>query len=121
MLQRAIARAARPHLMRSRDAALRLVYPDIIDPLPWFAAPVCPAVVTLDDLKKLEIICYVPSYLPKGFKLRSVTIASGASDEADNPTVAHFARQQTFPELPGGASVYLCMDLPIHTQSRLAV
>ncbi len=29
---------------------------------------------TLDDLKRLEIICYVPSWLPKGFRLRSVTI-----------------------------------------------
>jgi hypothetical protein len=29
---------------------------------------------TLDDLKKLEIICYVPSWLPKGFRLRRVTI-----------------------------------------------
>src|SRR5437588_10211212 len=29
---------------------------------------------TLEDLKKLEIICFVPSYLPKGFRLKSVTI-----------------------------------------------
>jgi hypothetical protein len=29
---------------------------------------------TLADLKRLEILCYVPSYLPKGFKLRSVSI-----------------------------------------------
>jgi hypothetical protein len=29
---------------------------------------------TLDDLKKLEISCYVPSWLPKGFRLLSVTI-----------------------------------------------
>jgi hypothetical protein len=29
---------------------------------------------TLDDLKKLEILCYVPAWLPKGFKLRSVSI-----------------------------------------------
>ena len=29
---------------------------------------------TLDDLKKLEILCFVPSYLPKGFKLKSVAI-----------------------------------------------
>jgi hypothetical protein len=29
---------------------------------------------TLDDLKKLEILCFVPSYLPKGFRLKSVTI-----------------------------------------------
>jgi hypothetical protein len=29
---------------------------------------------TLDDLKKLEIICFVPSYLPQGFRLRTVEI-----------------------------------------------
>jgi hypothetical protein len=29
---------------------------------------------TLADLKKLEILCYVPGWLPKGFKLKSVTI-----------------------------------------------
>ena len=29
---------------------------------------------TLDDLKKLEIICFVPSYLPRGFKLKSCDI-----------------------------------------------
>ncbi len=30
--------------------------------------------LTLDDLKKLEIICLVPSYLPKGFRLQRVDI-----------------------------------------------
>jgi hypothetical protein len=29
---------------------------------------------TLDDLKKLEIICFVPSYLPQGFGLKTVEI-----------------------------------------------
>jgi hypothetical protein len=29
---------------------------------------------TLDDLKNLEIICFVPSHLPQGFKLRNVEI-----------------------------------------------
>jgi len=29
---------------------------------------------TLDDLKKLDCICFVPSYLPNGFKLKSVEI-----------------------------------------------
>jgi hypothetical protein len=29
---------------------------------------------TLDDLKKLEIICFVPSYLPQGFRLKAVEI-----------------------------------------------
>jgi hypothetical protein len=28
----------------------------------------------LDDLRKLEIICFVPSYLPKGFRLQRVDI-----------------------------------------------
>jgi hypothetical protein len=30
--------------------------------------------LTLDDLRKLEIICLVPSYLPKGFRLQRVDI-----------------------------------------------
>ena len=30
---------------------------------------------TLDDLKNLEIICYVPSWLPKGFKVKRVRIS----------------------------------------------
>jgi len=29
---------------------------------------------TLDDLKKLEILCYTPGWLPKGFALKSVSI-----------------------------------------------
>src|SRR5947207_13394496 len=27
--------------------------------------------LTLDDLRKLEIICFVPSYLPQGFRLKT--------------------------------------------------
>src|SRR5436853_2983959 len=30
--------------------------------------------LTLDDLRRLEIICFVPSYLPKGFRLQRVDI-----------------------------------------------
>jgi hypothetical protein len=30
--------------------------------------------LSLDDLRKLEIICFVPSYLPKGFRLEPVDI-----------------------------------------------
>lgn len=29
---------------------------------------------TLDDLKKIEIICYVPGWLPKGFKVKRLAI-----------------------------------------------
>lgn len=41
-------------------------------PLPAFSAS---APATLDDLKKLEIICFVPSHLPNGFRLQSVEIS----------------------------------------------
>jgi hypothetical protein len=34
----------------------------------------CSSAATLDDLKKLEIICFVPSHLPKGFRLKTVEI-----------------------------------------------
>ena len=37
-------------------------------------APCIKPTATLDDLKKLEILCYIPSHLPKGFELKSVTI-----------------------------------------------
>ena len=29
---------------------------------------------TLDDLKQLEITCYVPSYLPQGLRLQNVEV-----------------------------------------------
>ena len=29
---------------------------------------------TLDELKQLEIICYVPSYLPQGLRLQNVEV-----------------------------------------------
>src|SRR5437763_13425225 len=40
-----------------------------------FALPLAGSQATaLDDLKKLEITCFVPSYLPNGFKLKKVEI-----------------------------------------------
>src|SRR5256714_5450585 len=40
-----------------------------------FALPLAGSqAATLDDLKKLEITCFVPSYLPKGFELKRVEI-----------------------------------------------
>jgi len=33
-----------------------------------------PPDLTLDDLRKLEIICFVPSHLPIGFRLQRVDI-----------------------------------------------
>src|SRR5262245_53407834 len=36
---------------------------------------VCCFPATLDDLKQLEITCYVPSYLPQGLRLKTAEIA----------------------------------------------
>jgi hypothetical protein len=43
--------------------------------------------LTLDDLKKLEIICFVPSYLPNGFRLQRIDITydEPGPDEAKRP------------------------------------
>ena len=43
----------------------------LLIPLPALSAS---APATLDDLKKLEITCFVPSYLPHGFRLEGVEI-----------------------------------------------
>jgi len=40
---------------------------------------------TLDDLKKLEITCFVPSYLPHGLRLKTVEITYEESNDADHP------------------------------------
>jgi hypothetical protein len=40
-----------------------------------FVSPVVPSsATTLDDLKQLEIICYIPSYLPQGLRLQNVEV-----------------------------------------------
>jgi hypothetical protein len=36
--------------------------------------PLFSSAATLDDLKKLEIICFIPSHLPEGFRLKKVEI-----------------------------------------------
>jgi hypothetical protein len=42
---------------------------------------------TLDDLKKLAIICFVPSYLPEGFRLKRVQITyDELHEEFDDPS-----------------------------------
>ena len=41
--------------------------------------------LTLDDLRKLEIICFVPSYLPNGFRLQRIDITfDGLHEEFDD-------------------------------------
>src|SRR5882762_9890384 len=49
----------------------------------------CSSAATLDDLKNLEIICFVPSHLPQGFRLKNVEITYDelheGSDDMNHP------------------------------------
>jgi hypothetical protein len=40
----------------------------------FFSSTVLSSTATLDDLKQLEITCYVPSYLPQGLRLQNVEV-----------------------------------------------
>jgi hypothetical protein len=59
----------------------------------WFVlgaflfSSVCSSAATLDDLKRLPIICFVPSYLPQGFRLKTVEITDDepGPDEPKRP------------------------------------
>jgi hypothetical protein len=46
----------------------------VLAPFLFSSLAVCSSAATLDDLKELEISCFVPSYLPKGFRLKTVEI-----------------------------------------------
>jgi hypothetical protein len=70
--------AMSPLLLKARPCASALRYGSILvfSSLALFpqTAPCINPHATLDQLKTLEITCFVPSWLPKGFKLKSVAI-----------------------------------------------
>ena len=47
----------------------------------WPLAALCVSPTTLEDLKKLEIICFEPTHLPAGFRLKEVQITNDAQHE----------------------------------------
>ena len=68
---------ARPHLMRFNPMQ-RLLFSILLSSILALFPHTAPCInphATLSDLKRLDILCYVPSYLPKGFKLKSVAIS----------------------------------------------
>ena len=48
---------------------------------------------TLDDLKQLEITCYVPSYLPQGLRLKNVEITYDDENEDPNHSLPLYSIQ----------------------------
>src|SRR5438105_934092 len=74
----------------------------------WFAPLAWPA--SLDDLKKLDIICFVPSYLPKGFQLKSVGITYDEIQEYEDknhPLPLYSLVYGTVPSSPQDESIRL--------------
>src|SRR6266550_4343336 len=50
-----------------------------------FLSPMAPSsAATLDDLRQLEITCYVPSYLPQGLRLKNVEVTYDEIQEKEN-------------------------------------
>jgi hypothetical protein len=58
----------------SRNCIKRTASWLVLAPFLFSSLAVCSSAATLDDLKELEITCFVPSYLPKGFRLKTVEI-----------------------------------------------
>src|SRR5947209_5165447 len=50
-----------------------------------------PKKATLEDLKKLDIICLVAGWLPEGYHLKSVTFDYSDRDGLDDPKTRGFA------------------------------
>ncbi len=55
---------------------------------------------SLEDLKKLDIICFVPSYLPKDFKFKSAQITNeiNSNEGGENQKVATYAAEWSGPK-----------------------
>jgi len=74
---------------------------------------------TLDHLKTLEILCYVPGWLPKGFKLKAVTVTYDEPGP-DEGSVGKFPLYSLDYAGPGGASFTVdCAREGIGDRNRL--
>ena len=67
---------------------------------------------TLDDLKGLEITCFVPSYLPQGLRLKSVEVTyDGEPQFRDVPECAvQYAVNTPFSVFLVQGRYYCCQD-----------
>src|SRR6266496_1316075 len=60
--------------LMSADRIKRTTLSFVVSAFLFSSLALCSSAATLDDLKKLEIICFVPSYLPEGFRLKNAEI-----------------------------------------------
>ncbi|PYI93285.1 MAG: hypothetical protein DME97_05980 [Verrucomicrobia bacterium] len=69
---------------------------------------------TLADLEKLDILCYVPAWLPKGFKLKSVTITydePGPDENTAGRFPLYYLEYSNGPSRTGGSASFT-IDFP---------
>lgn len=74
--------------MTNRKRSLRLAWRFVVAGFLFPFFELCSFATTLDDLKQLEISCYVPSYLPQGLRLKNVEITYDeieASEDQNHP------------------------------------
>src|SRR4029077_17376219 len=58
----------------TRHGIRRMLSGFVVSALVFLSPMVLSSAATLDDLKQLEITCFVPSYLTKGLRLQNVEI-----------------------------------------------
>src|SRR5256885_16143246 len=76
---------------------------------------------TLADLKRLDILCYVPGWLPKGFKLKSVTITydePGPDENTAGRFPLYYLEYSNGPSRTGGSPSFTIDSAPEGIRGR---
>jgi len=68
----------------TRQGIRRMLSCFVLSALPFLWPTVLSSAATLDDLKQLEITCYVPSYLTRGLLLQNVEITYDGIQENED-------------------------------------
>src|SRR6266566_7779673 len=76
--------------LMSADRIKRTTLSFVVSAFLFSSLALCSSAATLDDLRKLEIICFVPSYLPEGFRLKNAEITYDDAGPDEN-------KEQRFP------------------------
>ena len=69
----------------TRNGIQRRLWCFLLSALLFLWPKVLSSAATLDDLKQLEITCYVPSYLTKGLRLQNVEITYDEAQQNEDP------------------------------------
>ena len=76
-----VIESARIGRMMNRNRIKRTTSRFVLSAFLFVSLALFSSAATLDDLEKLEIICFVPSYLPQGFRLKTIEITYDEPDQ----------------------------------------